>query len=172
MPASWIRSPRWTSGARLVLEQRRREPVELGRARERIARDGDVVVPEHDVRVQAAQRLVEAGAAPGMREQVAGDDDEVGVPLAHPVRGPANGDGAARGRAEVEVGEVRDPQPVERGGQPRDRHLEHARAQPARLEPAVSDRQRCHDGAGDHDPGSDQARRPPGSPGPKPPLQS
>ncbi len=44
----------------------------------------------------------------------------------------------ARRHAEVEVGEVRDPEAVEGGRQPVDLHLEHARAQPAGLEQAVA----------------------------------
>ena len=121
---------------RLVLEQRRREPVELRRARERVARDGDVVVSEHDEGVEAAQRLVEAGAAAGVREQVAGDDDEIRVAAPAPSPRRCGRRRSARGRPEVEVGEVRDPQAVERCGQPCDgTSSTRVRSQPASNQP-------------------------------------
>ena len=157
---------------RLVHEQRRRQPVELGRARERIARDRDVVVAEHGERVETGQRLVEQPASARPREQVTGDDDEVGPARTHPVRGTPPGDGPARDRPEVEVGEMRDPEPVERRRQAVDRQLEHPRPQPAGLEPAVRQGRRCHSAEPQHDPEMIQGRRPPGSPAPKPPLQS
>ena len=96
------------------------------------------MVPEH--RESGAEAVEEAAqlrlaARPG--EQVAGDADEVGTPLGHPVDGARDGDGAARRHAEVEVGEVRDPKAVELGREPFDRHVEDARPQPAGLEPAV-----------------------------------
>ena len=55
----------------------------------------------------------------------------------HPVDGACDSDGAARGHAEVEVGEVRDPKAVEIRREPFDRDVEDARPQPAGLEPAV-----------------------------------
>ena len=67
---------------------------------------------------------------------------------------------------------MRDPQPVEGCRQAVDGQLEHARPQPPGLEPAVRQGRRSHSGEPQHDPEIVQGRRPPGSPAPKPPLQS
>ena len=108
------------------------------------------MVPEDDERiVEPPEQLAEPRLAARMRDEVARDADEVGPPLGDPGDGALARPVAARQRrAEVEVGEVRDPEPVERRGQPVDRDLEHARAQPAGLEPAV-DRTGENDGSED-----------------------
>ena len=106
---------------RLVAQQHRQllEAVELRGARERVARDGDIVVPEHDERaLERAEQLREERHAAGMGDEVAGDADEVGLPLGDPGDRALGRDAAARGRSEVEVGEVRDPEAVEARGSP------------------------------------------------------
>src|SRR5215204_2855833 len=105
------------------------------------------------------------------REQVAGDDDEVGPPLAHPVRRTQPCGAAAGVGSEVEVGEMRDAEPVQPRRQVLQLELEHACPQPPGLEPAVREGERRHCAEPDYDPGKVQGRRPPGSPAPKPPLQ-
>jgi hypothetical protein len=96
------------------------------------------VVPEHgERRSEAAQQAAEQRLAVRPREQVAGDADEVGPAFPDPRDRALHGDGSARGDAEVEVGQVRDAKPVELRRQALDRHVEHTRAQPTGLEPAV-----------------------------------
>ena len=129
-------------GHRLVQEQRRRQPVQLGRPGERIAGDCDVVVAEHGERIEPAERLVELPAPAWVGQQVACGDDEIGPAFAYPGRRLPHGDAPARRRAEVEVGEVRDPQPVQLSRQLVDRHVQHTHAHPAGLEPAVGEA--CH----------------------------
>ena len=100
---------------RLVGEQTR--PSELRRircSRERVARDPDIVVPEHRVAaVEAAEEAVQPRLAAGMRKEVTRQADEVRLALFGPVDGALDRDGAARRGAEMEVREVDDPQPAE-----------------------------------------------------------
>ena len=96
------------------------------------------MVPEHrEGGAEAVQEAAQLRLAARPGEQVAGDADEVGAPFGDPVDGACDCDGAARGHAEVEVGEVRDPKAVEIRREPLDRDVEDARPQPAGLEPAV-----------------------------------
>ena len=67
--------------------------------------------------------------------------DEVGLPRRDPVdRARARAIPARERRSEMEVGEVPDPEPVERCRQAVDRHLDDAGAEPTCLEPAVRER--------------------------------
>ncbi len=134
-------------------EPRLLEVAQLGGPRERIARHGDVVVSEdHERVVEPLEQLAQARLAARVRDEVSGDADEVGPPLRDPVDGArARAVAARQRRAEVEVGQVPDPEPVERRGEPVDRDLEHPRAQPAGLEPAVDgtgERERSEDDDG------------------------
>ena len=76
------------------------------------------------------------------REQVAGDADEIGLPLRDPVDRALDRAHTARRHAEVEVREMRDAQTVELRRQPRQRQLADAQPHPARLEPCVGSRER------------------------------
>ena len=167
------RAARASSDLRLVVEQRRRQAAESGRPRERIARDGDVVVPEH--------RRTRRGPCSASSSCVRPRGCESRSPVTTTRSGfrsrtqsaarrtaTAPREGGPRWKSE----RCAIAQPVELLGQPCDRHLEHARPQPARLEPAVGHGQRCHGAGHDQDPENVQGRRPPGSPAPKPPLQS
>jgi hypothetical protein len=69
-----------------------------------------------------------------MREQVPRDDDQVGAALTRPGDRALDGADAGRPDAEVEVGEVGDPQAVEHRRQSRHRHVDDAVANPTRLE--------------------------------------
>ena len=116
------------------------EAVELRGPRERIARDGDVVVAEHDVgAVERAEQLLEERQAAGMGDEVTRDADEIRLPPGDPGNRALGRDAAPRGRSEVEVGEVRDPEAVEALRQPVDLDLEHAGPEPAGLEEAVGE---------------------------------
>ena len=64
VPATWTGTPRSSTVLESSTSKRRRQPVELGRAGERVARDRDVVIPEHDEGVEARERLVELSRAP------------------------------------------------------------------------------------------------------------
>ena len=173
MPAIWIRLPRRSTVRDSSRSSVAGSPSSSAGPGERVARDCDVVVSEHGEGVEALQRLVELRAAAWTRQEISCGDDEIGPALAHPGRRLPHGDAAARRRPEVEVGEVRDPQPVELGRQPVDRHVENAHAHPAGLEPAVGEQPPRHiDGERRQDREKVQARRPPGSPSPKPPLHS
>ena len=72
----------------LVAQQGRAlEVVELRGPRERIARDGDVVVAENDERVvEDVEQLPQPSLAARMRDEVAGDADDVRPPLRDPCR--------------------------------------------------------------------------------------
>jgi hypothetical protein len=59
-----------------------------------------------------------------MRQQIAGDDDEVRTPFARPDGRLPGSAHSGRRNAEVEVGEVDDPEPVQLGRQPRQLELE------------------------------------------------
>ena len=125
--------------------------AELGCPRERVARHRDIVVPEHDIwALEAGEELPEARFSPRMRDEVARDADEVGLPRRDPVHGPrARRVSTRERRPEVEVREMRDPYPVESRRESLDRHLEDARAEPSGLEPAVAEDCERHDGQGD-----------------------
>ena len=72
---------------RVVREKRGRlELVQLGRTGERVARRGEVMVPEHRVAARhPRQERAQALFARGPREQVAADQRQVGLPLLDPV---------------------------------------------------------------------------------------
>ena len=115
------------------------EVAEVRRPRLRVAGDRNVVVAEHGVgrRRQASDELAQTRLTARMRQQVAGDRDEVRLPLGGPVdRSRSTACAPARRHAEVEVGEVRDPEAVELRRQPAQLELELAQPQPAGLEPA------------------------------------
>src|SRR5205823_11333899 len=122
----------------LVAQQRRRlELGEIRGARLRVARDREVVVAEngvHRLRQPLHERAQQRLSA-RMREQVAGEDDEIGPPYGDPLDGGLDRVRAARRNAEVEVGEMRDAEPVELRRQTRQLDLELAQAHPAGLEP-------------------------------------
>ena len=69
----------------------------------------------------AARHRAQPRGSARPREQVAGDHDQIRLPLGHPVRRALDRAGPRRRRAEVEVGEMGDPQPGELGRQPRER---------------------------------------------------
>ncbi len=117
---------------------------------ERITRYRDVVIAEHDERtVQARQEGLEAPRASRMGDEVSRDADEVGSPFSNPTRGPLARTVAAReGRAEVEVGQVSDPDAVESLWESVERNFEHTRPEPTGLEPAVGEER---DGRADND---------------------
>ena len=100
---------------RLVAEQRAAAEVDLAdRLRERVAAVGEVVVAEHGVdRRQPLDQLAQPLRTFGPGEQVAGEHHEVGLPLGDPVDRALDRPHPRRRDAEVEVGEVRDPQPGE-----------------------------------------------------------
>jgi hypothetical protein len=72
---------------------------------------------------QLGEQREQLTLAPRPRQQVARDADEVGLPFRDPLDATLNSAHAARRHAEVEVGEVRDPQAVELGRQPWDPDL-------------------------------------------------
>ena len=126
-----------------------------GRLRERVAGDGEVVVAEHreaarQPREQRAQlRLARAAArrrSPVMQTS--------GRAARSPTQSTARSTAAraARGHAEVEVGEVRDPQPVELRRQARQRARRSvSQPHPAGLEPAPRRARRAAAAAAERD---------------------
>ena len=103
----------------LVAQQGRAlEVVELRGPRERIARDGDVVVAENDERVvEDVQQLTQPSLAARMRDEVPGDADDVRPPLRDPRRRPPARAVAAR-------------QAAHRGGSRRDGRCERRPTRP------------------------------------------
>src|SRR6476646_10262415 len=74
-----------------------------------------------------------------MREEIAADRDEVGLPLSRPLgRLPDSAD-ARRRHAEVEVREMCDPQPVELRRQPRQLELQLLQPHPPGFEQAPAE---------------------------------
>ena len=122
----------------VVGEQRGGSEVDKGRRlRERVPADGVVVIAEHRVRARKAHEdAAKALLAARPREQVAADEDEVGPPLGDPVDRPLDRPHTPRGKPEVEVGEVRDAQPVELGRESGQRDPADGEPHPARLVPA------------------------------------
>ena len=111
-----------------------------GGMREGVAGRGEVVVAEHgEAARQAGEQRPQPCLAGAAREQVAADQRQVGLPLLDPVDRALDRRRAARGHAEVEVREVRDPQALELGRQARQRARQRLELDPARLE--VSPRQ-------------------------------
>ena len=89
------------------------------------------------------------------RDQVTRDRGQVGVQLGGPVDGPPHRALAAGGEAEVEVGEMGDPQAVKLRRQPLERALESLEPHPARFEvppreQGGRDRQRPDHDRGNH----------------------
>ena len=63
------------------------EIAKLHRPRERITREGDVVIAEHDKRaLKARQEGLEARHASRMGDEVSGDTDQIGSPFPDPPR--------------------------------------------------------------------------------------
>jgi hypothetical protein len=95
------------------------EVSDVARLAEGIARLGDVVVPEHGVGAVAGAKPPEAPAErrlpARMSEEIAGHDHEVGVAALGPRDGAREGTRVQPERAEMEVGEMEDPQPVQLG---------------------------------------------------------
>ncbi len=109
--------------------------------RERVAAIREVVVPEHDeARPELAQKPLEERRATTSRDEVAGDADEVGLALRDPGHRVRRGALPPRRDAQMEVGEVRDPQAVERRRDAGELDFEHSLPQPTRLEPAPGER--------------------------------
>src|SRR5581483_538639 len=124
----------------LVEEQRAvLERIQLDRPRERVARDGEVVVAEDDVRVrERGEQLAQPPLAARAREKVARDADEVGPPPGDPAHGALHGPLPERGHPEVEVGEVRDAEAVELRREARQANFPDPQPHPAGLEHAVA----------------------------------
>ena len=117
---------------------------------------------EDDVRVEPLQELVEPAPGARVREQVAGDADEIRPALAHPLHRLRDRACPPRGRPQVEVGEMGDAEPGQRGRQPVDRDLADPRPQPAGFEPAPGERRGRER---EQDPEKGQAGCPPESSG-------
>src|SRR5688572_12073558 len=163
---------------RLVAKQvSRREVLQPARGGKWVAGLAEVVVAEHGVRAgaEALKQVTELRLPTRVSEQVARHKDEVGLPLLDPRHGSLDRPRAARGDAEVEVREMRDPQAVELGGQPWKLHVERPEAHPTGLEPPPAEQCRgggaqAADDAREHHETLEMARARP-RPGPKPPLQ-
>ncbi len=116
------------------------------------------MVPEHDERpLEPGEERAQLGLPARMRDEVARHAHDVGTPVGD----PGDGDGgrsvpARQPRAQMEVGEMADAEPVERLRQARDRHVEHTHPGPPRLEPAVDDREAGTNG--EHDDGHERDR--------------
>jgi hypothetical protein len=78
-----------------------------------------------------------------MREKVAGDADEIRLPLGRPVDAALDSAPAARRNAEMEIRQMDDPHAVELGRQPGHLELECAQSHPPGLEPAPGKTRRC-----------------------------
>ena len=82
-----------------------------------------------------------------VREQIACDRDEVGIALLRPAQSALEGEPVQRELAEVEVGQVEDPQAVELGWEPGERELELGELDPLGLEGRPGER-RSRDAGG------------------------
>ena len=106
---------------------------QLGRMRERVAGLGEVVVAEDGVAAgQPGEQPAQPLLARAAREQVAADQRQVRLPLLDPVDGALDRRRPARRKAEMEVGEVRDPQAVELCREPGQRTADASPAAPSR----------------------------------------
>ena len=118
--------------------------------REGVAGVGEVVVPEDDkAGPQPAEQPLEQRQPRAARHQVAREAHEVGLPFDDPLDGSLGRPPAARRDAEVKVGEVRDPEPVELRWHAHELDLDDAPPEPARLEPAPGERSRGERGEDD-----------------------
>ena len=123
---------------RLVGEQARgTELIQHDRPRERILRDRVVVVPEHRVGIrQTSDQLAQLRLAARPREQVARDQRQVRLARLHPIHRPLDGACPAGRRPQMEIGEVRDRQPVELLRKSPDLNRRDFAPNPAGLEPS------------------------------------
>jgi hypothetical protein len=140
-------------GHRLIHEQARRGKVaQACGSRKGITRVLDVVVPEHGERhTQAAEQLPQPRFRTWTGNEVARDRSEIGTTLRDPVHRGLDRTLPARGEAEVEVGEMCDPQPDELLRQPGQPDVQRPQAHPAGLEPAPGEhpaRRRGQHGSG------------------------
>ena len=94
-------------------------------------------------------------AAP--RQQVTGDEHEVGLARGHPIDCSEHSLLAARGEAEVEIREVRDSEAGELGRQPLEGALELFEPHPASLEMAPGESARSRSAGADRDRGPHRA---------------
>ena len=105
----------------------------------------DVVISEH--RIAAVAELLEQRAqqplAARPRDEVAGDENEVGLARARPFHRAPNGTRAARRETEMEVREVHDPQAGELRLEPRDRQVDPREPDPTGLEPTPGEPAGC-----------------------------
>ena len=125
---------------------------------ERVAAVGEVVVAEHDeARPEAVEQPLELAHPRAAGDEVARDAHEIRPALGHPVHRLAHGAEASRRHAEMEVGEVRDPQPVELRRDPVEPHVQDALPQPPRLEPRPGGDSRDRDGEREQEPGQTES---------------
>jgi hypothetical protein len=116
--------------------------------REGVAAVREVVIPEDDEAAsELPEQLPKKRYAATAGDEVARDADEVRLALSDPRDRRLARALAARGHAQMEVGEVRDAESVELARKPLDLELEHALPHPARLEPPPRERGE-RDGAG------------------------
>ena len=121
-----------------------REVVEPARSGEWVACVAEVVVPQHGVRTrpEAQQELAELLLAARVSEQVARQEDELGLTFLHPGHSALDRSRAAGRHTEMEVREMGDAQAVELGRKPRNLHLERPEPHPTGLEPAPAEQPR------------------------------
>src|SRR5919197_2417513 len=106
--------------------------------RERIPARHEVVVSEDDEAGGDDGEVVPKPTEPrAPRDEVTGEADEIRLPLRNPLERPLDCERPARRDAQMEIGEVSDPQSVELRREPLDLDLEHAPPKPTRLEPTV-----------------------------------
>lgn len=124
----------------IVSQQHRTLQIaELCRSRERITRDGNVVVAEHDEgAVETREERSQATFSSRMRDEIARDADDVRPAPGDPLRcALARPVAPGQGRAKVEVREVADAQTVQGLWKTVDLNDDRARPEPPALEPSV-----------------------------------
>src|SRR4029450_5577522 len=102
------------------------------------------MVSQDDVAArQPGEKFAETRLPASPRNEISADQRQIRLPLFHPRNRTLNRPRAAGRNAEVEVGEMRDAQPLELRRQPPHRNLLGLQPNPARLEPGVSGESRA-----------------------------
>jgi hypothetical protein len=119
-------------------EVRRAQVGGLADLGERILADPEVVVSENGVAGgEPCEQLAKKPLTASTRQEIAADQSQVGLPLLDPIHGTLDCTDASRRRTEVEVREMCDPNPIQLGRQPSERHVLFDQPDPARFEPRV-----------------------------------
>jgi hypothetical protein len=103
---------------------------------EGILGDRVIVISQHREAVrEPGEQLTETSLTPSPREQIAADQRQVRLPLLDPINGVLDGAQPTGGQTQVEVGEMRQAQPVQLRREAREANLPRLQPNPTSLEP-------------------------------------